>query len=252
LNKIDEITPEVNTARVLRPNPLIAIEGIDGSGKGTQAQMLREALHRRKISAELFSFPAYDLTLAGTLIGAYLNSELGDIAHIDSRLTALLFALDRFERKKSIEQSLQLQQWVICDRYVGSNLAHQVGRTAPQKRVQTRAFIEKLEYDVFGLPRPQLVLYLDMPPALAQQRIRQKEARVYTHQKLDAHENDSFHLRAALEEYHQQLKTNPDWVLISTVSSEGDSLNREEIHQQIMGVLQNRHLLIGHDEFQSP
>lgn len=205
--------------------------------------MLREALDRRKITAELFSFPAYDLTLAGTLIGAYLNSELGDITRIDSRLTALLFALDRFERKKSIEHALQQQQWVICDRYVGSNLAHQVGRTAPQKRVQTRAFIEKLEYEIFGLPRPQLVLYLDMPPLLAQQRVRQKEARVYTHQELDVHENDSLHLYAALDEYQEQLKDNPDWVLISTVKNEGDPFSQEEIHQQIISALENRHLL---------
>jgi len=108
---------------------LIAIEGIDGTGKGTQAQMLVQALEARGRSVELFSFPAYQRTLAGSLIGAYLDGRMGPPRQIDSRLTAVLYALDRFELKGAIEGALARGAVALCDRYVGSNLAHQAART---------------------------------------------------------------------------------------------------------------------------
>jgi dTMP kinase len=223
---------------VRRP-PLIAIEGIDGTGKGTQARLLLRYLQRRAYRTAFFSFPSYGKTIGGALVGAYLNGELGPPRQIDSRLAAVLFALDRFEMKSALERARARGALIVCDRYVASNLAHQAARTAPGKRRALRALIEKLEYGVFGLPRPDLAIYLDMPDGLAQERIRQKKARTYTKKELDAHEADRAHLRAALAEYRRQAR-RPGWITIRTVDRQHRPRSREEIHREIAAALERR------------
>ncbi|MGI5862937.1 MAG: dTMP kinase [Myxococcales bacterium] len=216
---------------------LIAIEGIDGTGKGTQARMLMDALARAGRKAQLFSFPSYSKTLAGSLVGAYLDGEMGDPRAIDSRLTAVLYALDRFENKKEMDQALARWRVVVCDRYVGSNLAHQVARAPAARRRAVRELIEKLEFEVLGLPRPDLVVCLDMPAALAQQRVLGKAARDYTKKQLDVQEADSEHLRLALAEYRLQARRNPNWVTVPTVRRGGAPRSREEIHADVLRAL---------------
>ncbi|HEY3447988.1 MAG TPA: hypothetical protein VGK67_16650 [Myxococcales bacterium] len=227
----------------MKPGPLIAIEGIDGTGKGTQAQLLVEALKARGRAVELFSFPAYQSTLAGSLIGAYLDGRMGPPRQIDSRLTAVLYALDRFELKGAVEKVRQRGAVALCDRYVGSNLAHQAARTPPKERRALRKLIEDLEFGLFGLPRPDLVVYLDMPDRLAQERVRQKAARAYTAKRMDELEADRAHLRMALSEYRRQARTSKGWKLVPTVSRGGQPRTREAIHADVVEALEERGLL---------
>lgn len=198
--------------------------------------MLMEALARARKPAELFSFPSYSKTLSGSLIGAYLNGELGEPKSIDSRLTAVLFALDRFEVKAQLERALARGRIVVCDRYVGSNLAHQTARTPAARRRAVRQLIERLEYEVLALPRPELVVLLDMPASLAQERVLAKGARDYTKKQLDAHEADSGHLRAALAEYRLQARTHQGWVRVPTTSGRA-ARSREQIHADVLAAL---------------
>ncbi len=223
--------------------PLIALEGIDGTGKGTQARLLAAALREQGVAVELFSFPAYAATLAGGLVAAYLNGELGEPAAIDSRLTAVLFALDRFELKGALERALDSGAVALCDRYVGSNLAHQVARAPAGAKPALRALIERLEHEIFGLPRPSLVLYLDMPDALAQERVLKKAPRGYTKKQLDAHESDRAHLKAALAEYRRQARSKPAWALIRTVGPRKEERSREAIHEDVMAALRRARIL---------
>ncbi|MGC4117822.1 MAG: hypothetical protein QM765_25365 [Myxococcales bacterium] len=227
----------------MKHGPLIAIEGIDGTGKGTQAQLLVRALKARGRAVDLFSFPAYQSTLAGSLIGAYLDGRMGSPRQIDSRLTAVLYALDRFELKGALEKTLARGRVALCDRYVGSNLAHQSARTPPAQRKALRKMIEELEFGLFGLPRPDLVLYLDMPDALAQERVRQKAARAYTAKQMDELEADRAHLRMALAEYRHQARTAKGWQLIPTVGRGGVPRTREAIHADVVEALDARGLL---------
>ncbi|GEM_PF-21119 len=219
--------------RALKTGHLIALEGIDGTGKGTQARLLAEALERRGVRVRPFSFPAYGETLAGGLIGTYLNGGLGDPRSIDSRLTAMLYAVDRFELRGRLAEALEAGETVICDRYVGSNMAHQVARASPRNRPAVRRFIESLEFDVLGLPRPELVILLDMPVSLAQSRVLKKDARQYTRRKLDANEADLRHLKCALAEYRFQVRNTPGWRRIPTVSGRRER-SREEIHEDVL------------------
>src|SRR5262245_42000684 len=153
---------------------LIAVEGIDGSGKQTQVRLLSQSLETRGFQVLSTGFPQYN-SWFGKMVGQFLNGDFGP--HHDPHFTALLYAGDRFECKGPIVAALEHGQIVITDRYVGSNLAHQTARTSPEKREEFRAWIERLEYGIYGLPKEDLVLYLRVPPVPAQSLVAKKSAR---------------------------------------------------------------------------
>ena len=147
---------------------LIAIEGIDGSGKRTQMNLLHNVIAAGEGGHSVYStgFPQYD-SWFGKMVGQFLNGELGALETVDPHFTALLYAGDRFEAKPQIEAALNEGKIVLIDRYIGSNLAHQTARVAPEKRDDFQRWIEHLEYSIYGLPRENLILYLRVPPAEA-------------------------------------------------------------------------------------
>lgn len=100
--------------------PLIVIEGIDGSGKGTQAQQLTERLAATGRRVRLLSFPRYRETLFGHAIGDFLNGRFGQLNEVHPFLASVLYAADRFESKSVLTDALQQSDVVICDRYVPS------------------------------------------------------------------------------------------------------------------------------------
>ena len=156
---------------------LIAFEGIDGSGKGTQAELLKMKAHSRGISAEILSFPRYGKTLFAKCIAHHLNGEFGDLASIPAQTSALLFAGDRFESRSTLSQMAQSHELLILDRYVASNLAHQGARVRPEEREDFLSWLARLEYEMFALPRADLTIYLDMPAEMALQMVYKKQYR---------------------------------------------------------------------------
>lgn len=163
---------------------LVAIEGIDGSGKGTQAQMLLERARKEgpkeKYTADLLSFPRYQVTESSKWIAEYLKGDFGELNKVQPLFAGMLFALDRFESKKQIMDSLDEHDLVIMDRYVESNLAYQSARVAEDVRTKLLDRLLKLEYEIYGLPRPDLTLFLDMPVAFSEHLISERGARAYT------------------------------------------------------------------------
>src|SRR5207245_743402 len=149
---------------------LIAIEGIDGSGKRTQVELLTTALGERGHSVFATGFPQYD-SWFGKMVGQFLNGELGPLKSVDPHFSALLYAGDRFEAKAKLEAALSNGQIVLVDRYIGSNLAHQTARVDTTKRAAFQEWIEHLEYGIYGLPKEDLVLYLHVPAAEAQKLV---------------------------------------------------------------------------------
>ncbi|HET9995715.1 MAG TPA: hypothetical protein VFQ18_09920, partial [Candidatus Acidoferrum sp.] len=112
---------------------LIAIEGIDGSGKRTQVELLTLTLKARGHSVYSTGFPQYD-SWFGRMVGQFLNGELGPLESVDPHFTTLLYAGDRFEAKSKLEAALSNGQIVLVDRYISSNLAHQTARVPPANR----------------------------------------------------------------------------------------------------------------------
>jgi dTMP kinase len=191
---------------------LIAVEGIDGSGKRTQVALLEKALANRGYSVYPTDFPQYD-SWFGKMVGQFLDGQLGSLESVDPHFTALLYAGDRFEAKPRIEAELKRGSIVLADRYIGSNLAHQTARVPAGKRAEFLSWIEHLEYGIYGLPRENLVLYLRVPPVEAQSLVAQKSARSYTEAQKDLLESSLRHLEDAAQMY-DLLSRRPNWATI--------------------------------------
>ena len=186
---------------------LVAIEGIDGSGKGTQAHQLVDRLTNDGVSTALLSFPRYSETLFGAAIGQFLNGNFGPLENVAPQLAATLYAGDRFESRDTLLDALANQQVVVCDRYVPSNLAHQGSRAADTEQDELIEWIEHVEYDVFKLPRPDAVIWLDIPPQVSRQLIQKKAPRDYTDKAADLQEAD-FEYQLGVHRVYQALASN--------------------------------------------
>jgi dTMP kinase len=211
---------------------LLAIEGIDGAGKGTQAGRLAEnaAEHGRRVAS--FSFPLYDDNPFSRAVADYLNGEFGTADEVHPELAALLYAGDRFHARSRIVSALQENDLVVCDRYVASNQAHQGGKLSGEARRRLLAWLEEVEYGEFALPRPQLVILLDAPVALARRLVGQKAARGYTTLEADIHEADAVHSSATREVY-LELAERDDWRVVSTAGDDGAARDVDDIAAEI-------------------
>jgi dTMP kinase len=184
---------------------LIAIEGIDGSGKRTQVELLESALAAREHETFVTGFPIYD-SWFGAMVGKFLDGGFGPLEEVDPQLTALLYAGDRFEAKEQIVEALAAGKIVLADRYVGSNLAHQAARVAAPARSEFVKWIEHLEYGIYGLPRENAVVYLRVPPLEAQKLVGRKSTRGYTTATHDLLEENLRHLEDAAAMYDELAK----------------------------------------------
>ncbi|MSR56970.1 MAG: thymidylate kinase [Planctomycetaceae bacterium] len=200
---------------------LIDIEGIDGTGKGTQAQRLVERLTRSGLRATLISFPRYEATIFGRAIGEFLNGKFGSLADVPPFLVSLLFAGDRFESKPVLLAALRENDVVVLDRYVASNVAHQASKCDGGERVDLAQKILKIEHEIFDLPRPDLVLLLDLPVPWAQRLISLKAARSYTDRAADLQEADAVYLGRVRDVYLSLAQTDSHWRLIPCSTAAG-------------------------------
>lgn len=211
---------------------LIALEGIDGSGKGTQAQRLYDRLRTAGHTASLISFPRYEATLFGRAIGEFLNGRFGSLEQVSPFLAALLYAGDRFESKDVLRSAIDQNEFVILDRYVASNVAHQGAKLDAEERRKLAAWIHEIEYGVYRLPRPDLTILLDLPASQAQMLIATKQARSYTKRKADLQEADGRYLELVREVYLELAREEPDWAVVSCVA-DGRLRSIEEIGEEL-------------------
>ena len=206
---------------------LIAIEWIDGSGKWTQVKLLVENLKKALYDVVVIDFPQYDKD-SSILVKAYLNWAFWDDPQaLGAKIPSAMFALDRAAAAPLIQQWINEWKIVIANRYTTSNMWHQAWKIKDLKeRDEFLDWVEKFEYDELHIPRPDAVVYIDMPPEIAQQNVDKKSAeqRKYAGgKKRDIHEADLNHLKDAAEAYNYvadrywRLKLNPapNWVLRS-------------------------------------
>jgi dTMP kinase len=218
---------------------LIALEGIDGSGKRTQLDLLAGSLQQRGLSTSLISFPRYE-SFFGKLVGRYLNGEFGELTAVDPHLSALLYAGDRLEAKPEIEEALSAGKILLADRYIGSNMAHQSARVPPERREKFQQWLKRLEYGLYGLPLEDLVIYLRVPVSEAHRLVGLKAARSYTNLKRDIQEADMKHLEQTATIY-DQLATAENWTRIDCINAaSGKLLSPEEIHEGALKIVDAR------------
>jgi dTMP kinase len=220
---------------------LIALEGIDGSGKRTQLDLLTGAMEARGLPTFRISFPRYE-SFYGKLVGQYLNGEFGTLDAVDPHLSAMLYAGDRLEARPEIEAAMASGKIVLADRYIGSNMAHQSARVPAKKREEFFAWLKRLEYGLYALPAEDLVVYLRVPVEEAHRMVGLKSARAYTNLKRDIQEADINHLVQTAIIY-ERLSTEPNWVRIDCMDAVTGKLNApEEIHRAVLQAVETRAL----------
>ncbi len=199
---------------------LIVIDGGDGSGKATQAELLIKALEKRKVHVQYIDFPRYD-TFFGALVGRYLKGEFGPIESISPYLISLAYAADRGGLAAQIKTWLSTGTWVISNRYTSANFAHQGAKFASSAdRAHYWKWLDELEYGQYQLPREDLVIYLDVPPAISQTLIAKKSTRAYIGKKAkDEAEKNLSHQIKSHANYHDLLKLHAHWRRIDCTHS---------------------------------
>ena len=235
---------------------LVAIEGIDGSGKGTQAKMLLERARGEGCTAALLSFPQYQVTQSSKWIAEYLKGDFGELNEVPPLFAGMLFALDRFESKNQIMRSLNKHDLVIMDRYVASNLAYQGARVENDDRADFVDRLLNLEYEIYRLPVPGLTLFLDMPVAFSEHLISERGTRTYTADdeiigdiaelddistdRYDIHEENTEFLHAVHKMYYRLIESfgMAPHKVINCQNEDGRLRSREDIAREVWSAVE--------------
>jgi len=187
---------------------LIVIEGIDGSGKTTQTELLVKKLKSDgRHSVASLDFPQYN-QFFGRAVKSFLNGEFGKIDQVDPHLASTLYALDRWQSKNKLLKWLKQKKIIVLNRYTTANLLHQTIKLSLTKRTQFTNWIKKMEYDILGLPKPDLVIYLYLPAQLSYGLITKRG------NKKDIHESNMNHLKSAAKQGLKLTRTSKNWCLV--------------------------------------
>ena len=209
---------------------LIVIEGLDGSGKATQAKLLAQHLASQGLPVREVTFPDY-ASDSSALIKMYLAGQFGSKPDdVNAYAASSFFAVDRYASYKTDWGRFYEEGGVvIADRYTTSNAVHQASKLLPGERKDFLRWLFDTEYRLMGLPEPDLVLYLDMPTEITEKMMRQREAATGTH--ADIHEQDETYLkncRAAA----QEIVRDCGWTVIHC--AKGDAPRTvEDIHNEV-------------------
>jgi dTMP kinase len=225
-------------AKETKDGKLIVIDGADGSGKATQTELLVEKLKEESQPVETIDFPQYNDNLLGELIGECLDGQHGEFTELDPKIVSILYAADRFESSPDIESWLDDGKVVVADRYVSSNQMHQGGKIDdPKKKQKFLAWLDELEYDLFGIPRPDAILYLDVPTPTTKQLLKENSEamdgkRQYTRRRTDIVEEDEDYTKRSQSAAKEYVKERNKWHRIQC-TKDGELMSKQAIHDKI-------------------
>lgn len=220
--------------------PLIVIEGIDGSGKTTHTDLLVKTLKEQGKEVMTLDFPGYSRSPFGKIIGNFLKGEFGNPIEMDPFQTTLLYAGDRHYCKTELCDAIERGVYVVLNRYVPSNLAYgcakltMTGRS--DERVKLVAYNETLEYEQMGLPRPDVIIFLDATRDITTKLIDMKGRREYLgDEKRDRYEACNELQTVVRQEYLRLAELSPqkEWSVIS-VNNEAGLKNIDVIQSEIL------------------
>ena len=216
---------------------LIVFEGIDSSGKETHSQMAYGRLLKEGYPARKVSFPNYESKAAGAL-NMYLDGDFGKSpGDVNPYVASTFYAIDRFASfKTDWASALESNDIIIADRYTTSNMIHQGAKLDNEDEL--RAYIVwlcDLEFDKFKLPKPDRVIFLDMPMNYRIELLNNRKGKVAGNQKKDIHENDMAYLEAA-HLCAQKIARDQGWSIVSVVN--GDGLKSiEDVHNEVYAII---------------
>jgi dTMP kinase len=224
-----------------RRGAFIVLEGTDGSGKTTQFKRLVSRLKRAGYKVATFDFPQYAKP-SSYFVKEYLNGRYGGWREVGPYQASIFYALDRFDVGQKIRKQLREGKIIVSNRYVASNMGHQGAKIGnPRERKKFFRWLYKFEYELLGIPRPEVTIVFHVPAAIAQRLVDKKGAREYIGGvKRDVHEADIKHLRRAEATYLDIVRTFPrDFKLVECVAR-GRLLSPEAIGEKVWQILKQR------------
>lgn len=215
----------------------IVVEGLDGSGKSTQINLVEEYLQKQHIKSKFLHFPRPEAPFYGELISRFLRGELGAIDKVDPYVVALLYAGDRADAASIINHWLSEGYAVIADRYLYSNVAFQCAKLSGTGEKELLAkWIKELEYKYNKIPVPDLNLFLKVPKQFTQTSLQNKRTgndRDYLKGNEDIHEADLNFQDKVRNIYLWQIKENNDFEEIDCEAADGSMLAPADIFNKI-------------------
>ena len=216
---------------------LIVIEGSDGCGKETQSRLLEEALKKNGIDVIRISFPFYTSESAGP-VKMYLDGKLGEKEKLTPKQITTLYAVDRLciIKQLHIEEELESGKWIICDRYVESNMIYQAARARDgfEKRVIV-SDIAKFEYEDLKIPGPDIVFYLKLDRSVSKKLLEARD------DLTDIHESDDDYLKA-VSATGIELAQIYDWDIIDCNDAENGIRSKESILEDILSIIDTEYV----------
>jgi len=209
---------------------LIVIEGTDGSGKSTQFRLLTQRLQAAGQAFEKLVFPQY-AEPSSALIRMYLGGAFGSSpSDVNAYAASAFYAVDSYASYKKVwGQWYENGGLIVSDRYTTSNAVHQASKEPDEKQGAFLKWLYDFEYDKLGLPRPDLVIYLDVPTDFTEAMMRRREADTNTH--ADIHEQDMRYL-ATCRRTGKAAAQYYGWTVIECVR-DGAMRSIEDIHEEI-------------------
>lgn len=220
---------------------LIVLEGLDGAGKSTQVKKLRKYLEDRLGNLEYIHFPRYDAPVYGDLISRFLRGDFGANEAVHPQLVALLFAEDRHGAAPEMKTLLDGGGNVLLDRYVYSNIAYQCAKLSDADEAKSlRDWIFHTEYGEFSLPVPDLNIFLDVPIAFVESKLKSArggEDREYLEGAQDIHEADIEFQKRVRDIYREQCRLDPKFIRIDCSDEYGGMLPPGAIFAKVQAVV---------------
>lgn len=211
----------------------VVIDGIDGSGKGTQLAWVEQALIAEGKTVCILDFPRYEYE-SSFAVKKYLNGNYGKT--LSAKQKSLFFAIDRFDALHDFWEKLQEYDYVISNRYVSANMIHQWWLMSDAtERKKFLDWVEDLEYNIFKIPKPDMTIFLNVTPETSNKLVEKKEKREYieNQQNKDINEADAEHMKNAYEAANLIVDLYPDWIKIDCEKN-WEILAKEEITQIIL------------------
>ncbi len=212
---------------------LFVIDGTDGSGKQTQSAKLKERFDENKINYKTVSFPNYE-SPSSSLVKMYLSGEFGKNAkEISPYIASTFYAADRYATfQKEYKKYYENGGIIIADRYTTSNMVHQAGKIADkEERKKFLNWLWDFEFNLYKLPIPTEVIFLDMPVEKTLELMEKRENKFTHEDKKDIHESDKNHL---IDAYTAAVEVAKDynWYKVNCIK-DGEIRTIDDIHEEI-------------------
>jgi dTMP kinase len=223
----------------MQTGKLIVLDGGDGAGKATQVALLVKHLRDDGYKVETLDFPQYAQNTFGGLLRECLDGKRGDFMATDARVASTLYAADRFESKPRLEQWLEEGKIIVLDRYVSSNMMHQGAKIQNEKELESfLGWLDHMEHGVFGIPRPDVILYLEVPFTVRQnlKNAAVAEQKHGADVKLDVAEEDHNHQRQVEERAKTIVSSKNNWQVVHCCEIESIR-SREDIHTDVYKIV---------------